>query len=72
MHHFTTETENVEFYDVAKKLMAVINNLNILTCYKEWRKYQTWRLALIVWWNTIRKCYFYHNSLQKIIIYVTM
>ena len=40
--HFTPETENVEFYEVTKKndLMAAINSLNRLICYKEWRKYQ--------------------------------
>jgi hypothetical protein len=34
--HFTAETENVEIDDVTKKydLMAVINSLNSLICYK--------------------------------------
>ena len=47
MHYFTAEIENVEFYDVTKKydLMATINSLNILICYKEWRKYETCRVA---------------------------
>jgi len=38
---FTPETENVDFYDVAKKndLMAAINSLIRLVCCKEWRKY---------------------------------
>jgi hypothetical protein len=46
-HHFTPETENVGFYDVTEKydLMAAINNLNRLICYKEWRKYQVCRVA---------------------------
>jgi hypothetical protein len=49
-HHFTPETENVEFYDVAKKndWMAAINSLNRLICYQERRKYQAWHLVLIV------------------------
>jgi len=36
MRHFTPETENVEIYDVTKKydLMAAINSLNRLICYK--------------------------------------
>jgi ubiquinone/menaquinone biosynthesis C-methylase UbiE len=50
-HHFTPETENVEFDDIAKQydLMAAINSLNRLICYKEWRMYQTvmWHLVLI-------------------------
>jgi hypothetical protein len=51
--HFTPETKNVDFYDVAKKndLMAAINSLNRLNCYKEWRKYMrhlVWRIVLIV------------------------
>jgi hypothetical protein len=46
-------SENVDFYDAAKKndLMAAINSLNRLNCYKEWRKYirhLVWRLVLIV------------------------
>ena len=47
MHHFTPETENVEIYDITKKynMMAAINSLNRLICYKEWRKYQTCRVA---------------------------
>jgi peroxiredoxin len=47
MHHFTPETENVEFYDVTKKknLMAAINSLNRLICYHERRKYQACRVA---------------------------
>jgi hypothetical protein len=47
MHHFTPETENVDFYDLWKKndLMAAINSLNRLNCYEEWRKYQTCRMA---------------------------
>jgi peroxiredoxin len=46
-HHFTPETENVEFYDVTKKndLMAAINSLNRLICYQEKRKYQACRVA---------------------------
>jgi peroxiredoxin len=46
MHHFTPETENVEFYDVTKKsdLMAAINSLNKLICYQERRKYQSCRV----------------------------
>jgi hypothetical protein len=45
--YFTPETENVEFYDVTKQydLMAAINSLSILVCYKEWRKYQMCRVA---------------------------
>ena len=45
--HFTPEIENVEVYDVTKKydLMAVINCLIRLICYKEWIKYQTCRVA---------------------------
>jgi hypothetical protein len=41
-HHFTPETENVEFYDVTKQndLMAAINSLNRLICYQERRKTQ--------------------------------
>jgi ubiquinone/menaquinone biosynthesis C-methylase UbiE len=47
MHHFTRETENVEFDDVAKKydLMATINSLTRLICYNEWRKHHTCRVA---------------------------
>jgi hypothetical protein len=46
MRHFTPETENAKIYDIAKKmLMAAINNLNRLICYKEWRKYQVCRVA---------------------------
>jgi peroxiredoxin len=47
MHHFTPETENVEFYDVTKKkdLMAAINSLNRLICYQKRRKYQASRVA---------------------------
>jgi hypothetical protein len=47
MHHFTPETENVEFYDVTKKndLMAATNSLNRLICYQERRKYQAYRVA---------------------------
>ena len=44
MNYFTPETENAEMYDVTKNkhLMAAINRL---ICYKEWRKYQTCRVA---------------------------
>jgi hypothetical protein len=47
MRHFTPEKENVEFYDVTKKidLMAAINSLNRLTWYKEWTKYEACRVA---------------------------
>ena len=42
MHHFTPETENVEFNEVTKNdFMAAINILNRLNCYKSYRKYQT-------------------------------
>jgi hypothetical protein len=46
-HHFTHETENVEFDDDAKKydLMAAINSQNRLIYYKKWRKYQMCRVA---------------------------
>jgi hypothetical protein len=46
-HHFTPETENVEFYDVTKKnyLMAAISSLNRLICFQERRKYQACRVA---------------------------
>jgi hypothetical protein len=45
--HFISETENVEFYYVRRKndLMAAINCLSRLICYKEWRKYQACRVA---------------------------
>jgi len=44
MHHFTPETENVEFNEVTKNdFMAAINSLSTLICYKSWRKYQTCR-----------------------------
>ena len=55
MHHITHE--NVEIYDVAKKydLMAAINSLKRLICYKEWRKYQTCCVAssfnCLIKWN---------------------
>jgi hypothetical protein len=44
---FTPETENVKIYDINKKydLMAAINSLNRLICYKEWRKYQMCRVT---------------------------
>jgi hypothetical protein len=47
MHHFIPETENVEVYYVTRKndLMAAINCLSRLICYKEWRKYQACRVA---------------------------
>ena len=41
MRHFTPETGNVYFNDVRKKnaLMAAINSLKRLNCYKECKKY---------------------------------
>ena len=46
MHPFTSETENVVLNEATKKyFIAAIKNLNILICYKSWRKYQMCSVA---------------------------
>jgi hypothetical protein len=45
-HHFTPETENVEFNEATTNCMAAIKSLNILIGNKSWRKYQRCRILL--------------------------
>jgi hypothetical protein len=61
MHHFTPETENVEFYDVTKKMIWWQPSS---TAWADWfvtRKGESikcvvWHLVLIVWSNRIGNC----------------
>ena len=63
MHHFTPETENVDFYDLSKKMIW----WQPLTVWTDWIvtrnggniRRVVWRLVLIVWSNWISKCWFY-------------
>ena len=62
-HPFTPKTENAEFYDATKNdLIAAINSMHRLVCYKELRKHPTCRVTSCF---TLTTELFMHKDVSK-------